>query len=237
MNKAEFLERYTDTVNCCDCLNFMRQMPDGCVNLVVTSPPYNIKKDYKGYKDDKPWAEFVDWFQVVFSESWRVSGGNIVMVIGTHNNLQFYTKIRGLACLAQNCKLIYMPTWSIVNPIELAVYCYKDNSGWSKKHIMPLVCNGTIATYIPTMVGKADTEKLHPNHPCSFPIRFPRIFINGLTNKGDTIFDPFLGSGTTAVAAWEFRRHYIGCEISKQYVDIANKRIEAEKEKYKLFPE
>ncbi len=211
---------------CGDCLEVMKDWPDNCVDLVVTSPPYNIGKDYGEYRDDRPWPEFMDWFRVVFSELWRISR-NTVIVIGTHNNLKFYSEARDLFHLPHHTKLIYFPTWSIVNPIELAVYCYKDNLAWSKKSRLPIICNGTLATFVPVVVGKTDGEQLYDKHPCTFPVRIPSVFIDALTEKGDIVFDPFVGSGTTAISAMSQKRNYIGIDISEEYCEIARMRIKA----------
>ncbi len=211
---------------CGDCKEIMKGWQDNCVDLVITSPPYNIGKDYGEYEDSRPWPEFIDWFRAIFAGLWRLSK-NVVFVIGTHNNLKFYTEARELFRLVPNCRCIYFPTWSIVNPIELAVYCYKDNTAWIKKHQLPIVCNGTLATYVPVVVGKTDTEKLYDKHPCTFPVRIPAVFIDALTNEGDIVFDPFMGSGTTAIAAQQQKRKWLGCEISEEYCKIARERIQA----------
>ncbi|KKN75909.1 hypothetical protein LCGC14_0376170 [marine sediment metagenome] len=211
---------------CGDCLEVMKDWPDNCVDLVVTSPPYNIGKEYDKHQDRKPWPEFMDWFRQVFMELKRVSR-DVVLIIGTHNNLKFYTEARELLHLAENCRCIYMPTWSIVNPIELAVYCYEDNSAWTKKHLLPIICNGTLATFVPVVVGKANTEQLYDNHPCTFPTRFPRVFIEALTAKESIVFDPFVGVGTTAMVAKQLKRNYIGIDISEEYCEIARMRIKA----------
>ena len=82
-----------------------------------------------------------------------------------------------------------------------------------------------------------DTERLYGGHPCTFPLRFPTVFIKALTDEGDLVFDPFMGTGTTAVACYETRRHFIGIEINPDYCKIAEKRIQEEREKYGLFGE
>ncbi len=220
------LDKLVNTIICGDFPTATKDWPDKCVDLTVTSPPYNIGKEYGEYNDDKPWPEFMDWFRRIFGELTRLSN-NTVLVIGTHNNLKFYTEARELFHLTRNVRCIYMPTWSIVNPIELAVYIYQDNSAWSKKHILPLVCNGALATYIPVVVGKTDGELLYGNHPCTFPIRIPKLFIEALTGKNDIVFDPFSGAGTTATAAKMLGRRYIGIDISPEYCEIARQRLRA----------
>ena len=73
-------------------------------------------------------------------------------------------------------------------------------------------------------------------HPAPFPVKLPKKAINLYTFKGDVVLDPFMGSGTTAVAAKRSNRNWIGYDTSKQYVDVANKRIKFESQ-YELFNE
>ncbi|MGI9572355.1 MAG: DNA-methyltransferase, partial [Candidatus Actinomarinaceae bacterium] len=75
-------------------------------------------------------------------------------------------------------------------------------------------------------INPARAKKI--GHPAPFPIELPQKFINLYSYKGDVILEPFLGSGTTSVAAKQLNRNYVGYEINKEYVDIANKRLETE---------
>ena len=75
-------------------------------------------------------------------------------------------------------------------------------------------------------INPARAKKI--GHPAPFPLELPQKFINLYSYKGDLILDPFLGSGTTSVAAKQLNRNYVGYEINKKYVDIANQRLETE---------
>jgi DNA modification methylase len=76
----------------------------------------------------------------------------------------------------------------------------------------------------PTNVIHMATECGNKNHSAAFPISLPSWFIELFTQKGDVVLDPFVGSGTTAVAAVELGRKYIGIDISKEYCDLARER-------------
>ena len=65
-------------------------------------------------------------------------------------------------------------------------------------------------------------------HPAPFPVELPKRFINLYSFKDDLVLDPFIGSGTTAVASKLMQRNYVGYEINKNYIEIANKRLQAE---------
>jgi DNA modification methylase len=74
-----------------------------------------------------------------------------------------------------------------------------------------------------------------PDHPCPKPISYIIQIVSRFTETGDTVLDPFLGSGTTAVACEQLNRRWIGIEISEKYCEIAAKRIERERQQLKLF--
>ena len=78
-----------------------------------------------------------------------------------------------------------------------------------------------------------DKDNKPIKHPAVFPIELPKRHILSWTNEGDIVLDPFMGSGTTALAAIELNRHYIGIEMNEDYVNIANTLIE---EKNKVIP-
>jgi site-specific DNA-methyltransferase (adenine-specific) len=77
----------------------------------------------------------------------------------------------------------------------------------------------------PTNVINIATECSNKNHSAAFPVELPTWFIKLFTSSGDTVLDPFMGSGTTAVACINFNRNYIGIEINPEYINIANERI------------
>jgi DNA modification methylase len=73
------------------------------------------------------------------------------------------------------------------------------------------------------------------DHPCPVPVKLFERFILMLTKEGDTVFDPFMGSGTTAIACEKTGRKWVGAEISKEYFDISQRRIKLESDQIKLF--
>jgi len=78
-------------------------------------------------------------------------------------------------------------------------------------------------------------ESIAFQHPAIFPEALARDHILSWSNEGELVFDPMCGSGTTCKMALILNRHYLGCDISQEYVDIANRRIEDEKRQLKLF--
>ena len=80
----------------------------------------------------------------------------------------------------------------------------------------------------PTNVLYLSTECSNQGHSATFPLSLPTWFLKLFTNKTDLILDPFMGSGTTAVACTHLDRNFIGCEINKEYVSLARKRLKRE---------
>lgn len=97
----------------------------------------------------------------------------------------------------------------------------KVNSGFGK-NVSNWVGRGKV---YPTNVLHFATECANKNHSAVFPVRLPRWFIKLLTKPGDIVLDPFSGSGTTAVAALQLGRNYIGIDINQDYIDLSYKRI------------
>jgi site-specific DNA-methyltransferase (adenine-specific) len=222
---GEFIE--IDTIYNIDCLEGMKKINDSFFELSITSPPYNIKKDYGKYKDDMQWKDFIQWNEKVLSELVselvRVSKKN-VYIIGTHNNMEFFYKLREV--LEKNnwfYQVIFCPRYLYTNPVELAIFVSKNDIERSGLHRPPVLMNGCFISWLPVKFGKV--ENLYKHHPASFPERIVNYFIKSLTNEGDIVLGPFMGSGTTAVSAKGTTRHFVGFEINPEYVDMANKRI------------
>ncbi len=83
---------------------------------------------------------------------------------------------------------------------------------------------------------KSNQHTIQKNHSAVFPVELSTFFVKAFSNEGDLVYDPFMGSGTTAVSAINNKRNFIGSEISAEYCDIANKRIQIAIEEMKYKP-
>ena len=113
-------------------------------------------------------------------------------------------------------------TWNLDDIRVKSIYADKD------KRLNPLGKSPDDVWYIPNLVGKK-SEKV--DHPTQKPLKLIQQILLTASNKGDLIFDPFMGSGTTAVVAKALGRNWIGIEKDKKYVDLANSRIKLYKVK------
>ena len=239
-----------DKIYCEDCISGMKKLPDDCIDLIVTSPPYNIGMDYDVYDDGKPWEDYYKWCEEWLRECYRVlkkDGGricidhyislgtskcrtspictlyNIMEKIGfKHHTIAVWTDITLAKRTAWGSYLSASAPY-INAPFEGILIDYKEN--WKK---------GTKGT---STIEKDDFVKLTRGRweiktetrgltKANFSLDLPTKAINLITYEGDVVLDPFIGSGTTAVAAKKTGRHYIGFEISEDYCNIARKRVE-----------
>lgn len=249
-----------------DCLGTMRQMEDDCIDLTVTSPPYDNLRKYNGYCFD---------FENVAKELYRITkdGGVVVWVVGdaTIKGSETGTSFRQ-ALYFMDCgfnlhdTMIYNKTGlpmnhnryeqefeymfifskgkpKTFNPIRIpCLYPEKETarknskysetneimrkarSGKQRKPVGKDKIKGNIWKYA---IGKNHSTKddIAFNHPAIFPEQLALDHIISWSNPGDVVFDPFMGSGTTAKMAMLNGRKFIGCEISEEYCNIIKERL------------
>jgi len=240
-----------------NCLDTMARMPDGFVDLSVTSPPYDNLRDYKGYCFD---------FENVAQELFRIvkDGGVVVWIVGdatikgsetgTSFKQALYFKEVGfnLHDTMMYRKINYIPLTH--NRYEQAFeYMFVFSKG-KPKTFNPIMVkcktngsktNGrtfyqTNSQNTPTEGHKNDVVKEYKQkgnvweiptnagikgHPAQFPERLANDHIISWSNENDLVYDPFMGSGTTAKMALLNNRKFVGSEIAKEYCEIAEKRI------------
>ncbi len=250
-----------------NCLETMARMPDGFVDLVVTSPPYDNARDYKG---------FVFPFEEIAKELYRTTkeGGIVIWVVndqtinGSESGTSFRQALFFMDCgfklhdtmIYKDCGLTmnhnryeqefeYMFVFSkgkpkTFNPIKVkCLYFGKDSdrtgqftqehnekakklrSNKERTNIKPEKVKGNVWEY-PNGYGKSSKDDIAFKHPAIFPEQLAADHIYSWSNDGDLVYDPFMGSGTTAKMAHLQNRKWIGSEISAEYVALSEKRIE-----------
>jgi site-specific DNA-methyltransferase (adenine-specific) len=238
-----------------DCLDLFPQIESNSINLVVTSPPYNLGIKYDVYNDRIEWGEYLDWSRKWLAEAHRVLAPdgrlclNHYLSCGTSErrfaplmDLQFICehevgfKHHGVAIWDDRTLTKHtawgsyrMATAPYVNsPYEGILIMFKDH--W--KRDVRGESTITKEEFVESSFGiwKLPTERVR-DIPAPFPASLPLRCMNLLTFKGDLVLDPFMGSGSTAVAAVRSGRNYIGFEISPAYVKYAEERVAKEVEK------
>ena len=218
-----------------DCLEGMKRIPDGIVDCVVTSPPYDNMRTY-GNDIDKTWGDHV--WKPIIRELFRViaDGGVVVWVVGdaTINGSETGTSFRQ-ALYFMECgfklhdTMMYIKNGGI-NRGSLKAYQQKFEYMFVfvKGNIKCVNLirdrkNKYVEDRIKQVRQKDGTYKEHHFKTSEYGVRYNYWIYD---TPCDTILDPFIGSGTTAVAALMEHRHFIGFETNKEYFDIAQGRID-----------
>jgi len=200
----------------------MHQIPDNCVALMVTSPPYNVGKDYD---DDLDIDEYLELLRRVFSETFRVlePGGRVAVNVANLGRKPYIPLNQYVSALLteigfdlRNPTLRDIHEYVIVASKGSYARIRRGDDTISKEEFLDATVS--IWNILPESARRV-------GHPAPFPVELPRRLIELYTFEGDLVLDPFLGSGTTAVAAVESGRRYVGYELNAGYIDIAERRI------------
>lgn len=230
-----------------DCIAAMEKISPDSINLIVTDPPYNLGNFMKnrdtnlskmrdnffgaaGWDDMglDEWKKSMDDF---FESAAKVmkKGGTLIMfmaiikvetIIGLAEKHGFYYKTTGIwhktNPMPRNMNLHF------VNSTEAWIYfTYKTRTGTFNNNGM------LIHDFIETSVTP-NSERKYGKHPTQKPESLLMHFVTILSNEGDWVLDPFMGSGTTGVIAKRTGRNFIGVELDKKYFDMAKSRIDGE---------
>ncbi len=251
MAKLKFPKDFVNKIICGDAIEVMRQIPDGGVNLVITSPPYNLKnstgngmkdgrggkwanaalqKGYANYDDCMPHEEYVKWQReslkemmriisdtgaIFYNHKWRVQDGLLQdrqdIVSGFPVRQIIIWKRKG----GLNFNLGYfLPTYEVIYVIAKPKFKLAPKAN----------AHGDVWEF---------TQEMKNEHPAAFPVALINRIISSTNAK--IILDPFMGSGTTAISAINFKRNYIGIDISPEYCGMARERIKHHQSQAKLL--
>tara|TARA_B110000444_G_scaffold259679_1_gene304196 strand:- start:16335 stop:17291 length:957 start_codon:yes stop_codon:yes gene_type:complete len=229
-------------------------LPDNCVHLVVTSPPYNASK---AYDEDLSLNEYLELLYDVFAECYRVlaPGGRMVINVAnlgrkpyiplsSHINImmnQLGFLMRGEIIWDKSASAGSSCAWgsfqSASNPCLRDVHEYllvfskgnykllRDKSERSEGRI-DTVPRDDFIKHTKSIWSFATERASRVNHPAPFPVELPKRCIEMYSFAGDIVLDPFNGSGSTCVAAKMTGRTYIGVDLSEEYCSIAQNRID-----------
>ncbi len=245
------LTKWLNKIHCSDCVALMNKMPEESVSAIVTSPPYNLKnstgngmKDGRGGKwpkaalidgynehtDNMPHDDYVAWQRnclnsmmrllkpdgvIFYNHKWRVQDG---LLQDRHDIVQGFP-VRQIIIWKRAGGInfnagYFLPTYEVIYMI--AKPAFKLAPGANKM---------TDVWVIPQVKGN--------EHPAPFPIELARNCIEA--SPGGVVLDPFMGSGTTAIAAMELQREWVGIEQSSEYCQLAESKINEYKEKAKML--
>lgn len=228
----------------------MRDLPDGCIHLMVTSPPYNVQKEYD---QNLTLEEYRMLLRDVFAETRRVlvTGGraciNIAnlgrkpylplhaMVISEMLDLGFL--MRGEIIWDKAASASASTAWgswlSAANPVLRDVHEYilvfsKGSFRRPGEGRESTIARDEFLEWTKSVWTFPAVSARQIGHPAPFPEELPRRLIQLYTFKGDVVLDPFTGSGTTCLAARDLGRRYVGYEIHPEYYELAQERLRKE---------
>ncbi|MBC8526838.1 MAG: site-specific DNA-methyltransferase [Candidatus Cloacimonetes bacterium] len=235
-----------------DCLELFKNIPDNSIDMTFADPPFNLKKKYNSCKDSLEFKEYLDWCEKWISEMVRVTkpSGSILV----HNIPKWLTYFAEI--LNKKADFKHWISWDAptapmgktLQPSHYGILFYAKNQkelkfyevryphkrdrktgyllkdyGGKKALLHPF---GPLVSDVWTDIHRIKHNKRRDPHPCQLPIHLLERLILMTTDEHDIVLDPFMGTGTTAIAAKKLGRNYIGFEIDKQYVKIVNNKLD-----------
>jgi site-specific DNA-methyltransferase (adenine-specific) len=225
----------------------MDELPDNSVHLMVTSPPYNVSKEYD---DDLNLNEYLYLLNTVWEETYRVlvPGGRIcvnVANLGRKPYIPLHSYIiegmqelgylmRGEIIWNKASSASPSTAWgswlSAANPVLRDIHEYilifsKETFSRKKEDRENTITKGEFLEWTKSVWTFPAVSAKQIGHPAPFPEELPYRLIQLYTFKGDVVLDPFAGSGSTCLSAIKNERNYVGYDIDSDYVKLAEKRI------------
>ena len=240
----------------CKSSEAMSELPGNSIHLMVTSPPYNVGKEYD---QDLTLAEYLDLIKRIMKEVYRVLvvGGRACINIANVGRKpyiplnSYITRImmdigflmRGEVIWDKSASAGTSTAWgsfkSATNPTLRDIHEYimifsKETFGREKNGKEDSITKDEFIQLTKSIWSFPTVSAKRIGHPAPFPEELPRRFIQFYTFKEDIILDPFMGSGQTALAALKCGRNYVGYDISKEYCKLAEIRIKSYVEQKRL---
>ncbi len=243
MTFAYNIDDFKNKFICGDSLQMMKQIPDESIDLIVTSPPYNIKNSSGnglstiGTKNSK-------WARAALSEGYDNYNDNILHEEYVKWQRECLTEM--FRIIPEDGAIFYNHKWRVQNGLlqdrndivgdfpvrQIIIWKRAGGINFNSGYFLPtfeviyLICKPKFK-----LTEKANcltdvweiTQESNNEHPAPFPLEIPKRIISSTT--ADTILDPFMGSGTTALAAKLLNRNFVGIELSSKYIKMAEERI------------
>ena len=256
----KIVDKYLNKIIQGDCLELFENIPDNSIDMAFADPPFNLKKKYNSYKDSLEFKEYLDWCEIWISEMVRVTkpSGSIFV----HNIPKWLTYFASI--LNKKADFKHWVSWDAptapmgktLQPSHYGILFYAKNLkklkfyevryphkrdrktgyllkdyGGKKAMLHPF---GPLISDVWTDIHRIKHNKRRDSHPCQLPIHLLERLILMTTDENDVVLDPFIGTGTTAIAAKHLGRNYIGFEIDTKYVEITKEKLKSIKDDSKI---
>lgn len=244
---------YLNKIINADVLDGLAALPAESVHVAITSPPYNLEKDYEHHDDDLDYTKYLDWMREVWEATLRVlvTGGRLCINIGENKRQNItYPTFSAFINQCVDLGMLYRGT-VIWNKNSAAKHCaWGSWKSCSNPHVVPRheyiiifskdqfklegdkekcdITDQEFMDYTRSVWTMATESKKRIGHPAPFPEELPRRLIRYYSYQGNTVLDMFAGSGTVGVVASQLERNFILVDSSPAYCEIARKRIDSE---------
>jgi site-specific DNA-methyltransferase (adenine-specific) len=228
----------------------MKELPDNSVHLMVTSPPYNVGKDYD---EDLTLEEYLVFLKRVWAETYRVlvPGGRACINVANlgrkpyiplhafiaQDMIELGFLMRGEIIWDKGASASSSTAWgswqSAANPTlrDVHEYILVFSKGSFRRDRLDgrkdTITKDEFLEFTKSVWTFAAESAKKVGHPAPFPIELPYRLIQLYTFEGEVVLDPFMGSGQTALAALKSGRHFVGYETNQGYLELARKRIQS----------
>ena len=244
------INKYLNEIIQGDCLAVMRKIPDDSIDVTFADPPFNLKKKYNSYYDKQEVEKYLSWCKEWLYEMVRITkpSGSIFV----HNIPKWL--IHYDAYLSEIAMFRHWIAWDAMGsplgktllPNHYGILYYVKSPDFKFYDIRMLhkrcrVCHyilqdyggkkdqmhkfGPLLSDVWTDIHRIRHKKRRDEHPCQLPVHLLERLLLMSTDEGDVVLDPFIGTGTTAVAAKRLGRKYIGVDIDPQYVEMTNQKL------------
>jgi site-specific DNA-methyltransferase (adenine-specific)/modification methylase len=230
-----------------NCIQTLERFEDNSIDIVITSPPYNMNlrirngsycsrqivkefsTKYEGFDDNLPIDEFYQLHSKIISELLRVSKivfYNIQIVTGSKRAFfkiigEFSEQLKDIVIWDKGVAQPAMSSGVLNRQSELILVFEKENA-ISRKFSKFNFERGTLSDIWTISRGR----KVDKSHGAVFPEKLVSTILENFSDEGDIVYDPFMGTGTTAVVSQKLKRKWVGSELSQTYCELITKRIQ-----------
>jgi len=245
------LKDFENSIVVGDCLKIMSQIESNSIDVTFADPPFNLRKKYNGYKDNVEFKTYLDWCELWIKEMVRITKPTgTIFVHNIPKWLTYYASILNEVAYFKHWIAWDAPTAPMgksLQPSHYGILYYEKKPKMSKfyelrqPHRRCRKCGyllkdyggkkallhpfGPLVSDVWTDIHRVRHNKYRDEHPCQLPIHLLERIILMSTDEGDIVLDPFVGTGTTVIAAKHLGRKYIGIDIDDKYVSITSRKL------------
>ena len=214
IRKLKFPNDFVNKIVCGDSLMLIKKIPGGSIETIITDPPYGLNT--KGIPNDADLSIFYkslpELYRVLKKDGWFITffSTKFLPKLFENNPFSYFWQI-----------VLYCPEGGVRSPIGITKFmsCFIFKKG------TPRIIQRNKDIFQDTPGKMIEPDEGFINHPTPKPKHFIKKIMRMFTKEEDLILDPFIGSGSTAVACKQLKRRFIGIEINSKYVRLANDRL------------